>query len=148
MPEPAVAPRRLALLRIGSAGMVLDQREVLGVEARRDVHGGAADGAQRIDFGAGPCPVFALDEALAPVALPEAPGRVCAMLTADGAVFGLVCDELEILHDAALGEHPLPAAMRRPGTPVLGLVRTRDRLAVRSSAQALARHFGLQQEAQ
>lgn len=146
MPEEAGAPRRLALLRIGSAGMVLDQREVLGVEARQDVHGGTPGGVERIDFGAGAHPVFALDETLAPVAVTQAPGRVCAMLAAGDALFGLVCDELEILYDAATAEHPLPAAMRRPGTPVLGLVRTRDRLAVRSSARALACHFGLGQE--
>jgi len=144
MRDAARARSRLALLRIGTAGVVLDQSEVLGVEARHDVRPGAEDGVERIEFGAAQRPVFALDGALAPIALDQATGRVCAMLGSGDAVYGLLCDELEILGDAEVSGHPLPAAMRWPGTPVLGLVRARERLAVRSSARELARHLGVQ----
>ena len=145
MPDAPAAPGRFALLRIGSIGIVLEQREVLGVESRHDVRRGAGDGAERIEFGAEQCPVFALDATLAPITVAHAPGRVCAMLASAGAVFGVVCEELEIVQDAQLGQHPLPAAMRGPSTPVLGLIRTSSGLAVRSSARALAAHFGLQE---
>jgi hypothetical protein len=134
----------LVLLQIGRTRLVLAQRDVRSLESATDAEftdpPPAALGS--IAVGGTGCPVFALDDELAPLRVVPRHRRICAMLATDAGSFGLLCDEAQVLPRMDRATYPLPPAMRRAGSPIEGVVTIGAEVALLASARALARIAG------
>ncbi|HTT11461.1 MAG TPA: hypothetical protein VMG60_11270 [Burkholderiaceae bacterium] len=130
---------QLVLLHFGRTRLALSQRVVRSLEATADVEFGSvpppALGA--IATTAGRWPVYALDEELEPLRHVPRARRICALLATEGGLFGVLCDEAQVLARQGLTAYPLPLAMRRAGTPVEGVLDGAG-VALLTSARALA----------
>jgi hypothetical protein len=71
---------------------------------------------------------------------------ICAMLVDGAARFGLLAEDVTLIDGALLTELGVPDAMRRPGSPLLALMRWQRQLLLRSSAALLATHLGFDAE--
>jgi hypothetical protein len=93
-------------------------------------------------------PVYCLDEALHP--LPHLlPGqRLSALVKCNTSYFGLVCAHVAIVPGSAVRIWPVPAAMAMPDSPLQGLSRYVDRVALVSTAAALAAVLGVSEAAE
>ncbi len=125
-----------ALLHIGATRLALAQHEVRTLEAGADV--GSGGEARLIATTGRRWPVLAIDDELRPVALNAAPRRICAMLALPAGLFGLLCDEVEVLPQARTVLHALPAAMASAQSAVLGILAFERGIAVVSTAARLA----------
>ena len=87
-------------------------------------------------------PVYCLDEALHP--LPHLPPgqRFCALVKLNTIYFGLVCAHVAIVPGSAVRIWPVPTAMAMPDSPLQGLSRHADSVALVSTATALAALLG------
>jgi hypothetical protein len=86
--------------------------------------------------------VYCLDEALHP--LPHLPPRqgLCALVKLNASYFGLVCAHVAIVPGSEVRIWPVPAAMAMPDSPLQGLSRHADSVALVSTAAALAALLG------
>ena len=87
--------------------------------------------------------MYCLDEALQP--LPHLPSgqRICALVKLNTTYFGLVCTHVAPVQGSALRIWPVPAAMAMPDSPLQGLSRHADQVALVSTAAALAVLLGV-----
>ncbi len=125
-----------ALLHIGATRLALTQHEVRTLEAGADV--GGEGGVRFVATSGRRWPVLAIDDELRPVALNAAPRRICAMLALRAGLFGLLCDEVEVLPQAHTTLHALPASMASAQSAVLGVLAFERGIAVMSTAARLA----------
>jgi len=134
---------QLVLLHFGRTRVALAQRSVRSLEAAADVDFSAAwpPSLGAIATSGGRWPVHALDEELAPLYSVPRERRICALLAADDGLFGLLCDEAQVLPRQGLTAYPLPLAMWRAGSPIEGVLNGAG-VALLSSARALARVAG------
>jgi hypothetical protein len=134
----------LVLLQIGRTRLVLAQRDVRSLESATDAEFTDPPHAALGTIAAGGTawPVFALDDELALLRVVPRHRPICAMLATDGGSFGLLCDEAQVLPRPGLATYPLPAAMRRAGSPIEGVVTIGAEVALVASARALARMTG------
>lgn len=130
---------QLVLLHFGSTRVALAQRAVRSLEAAADADFTVATPPVlgTIVAGGGRWPVYALDDELAPMRSVPRERRICALLAGDSTLFGVLCDEAQVLAREGLAAYPLPAAMRRAGTPVEGVLGGAS-VALLSSARSLA----------
>ena len=86
--------------------------------------------------------MYCLDEALHP--LPHLPPgqRFCALVKLNTIYFGLVCAHVAIVPGSAVRIWPVPAAMAMPDSPLQGLSRHADSVALVSTAAALVALLG------
>src|SRR5215831_13527198 len=129
----------LVLLHFGRTRVALAQRAVRSLEAAADADFAIAQPPvlATIVAGGGRWPVYALDEELAPLRSVPRERRICALLADDRTLFGVLCDEAQVLPREGLAAYPLPLAMRRTGTPVEGVIEGAS-VALLSSAHSLA----------
>jgi hypothetical protein len=129
----------LVLLHFGRTRVALAQRSVRSLEAAADVDFAVAlpPVLGSIVAGGGRWPVYALDEELAPLRNVPRERRICALLAGDETLFGVLCDEAQVLSREGLAAYPLPPAMLRAGTPVEGVIAGAS-VALLSSARSLA----------
>ena len=87
-------------------------------------------------------PAFALSADMAP--LPEVPAgrRLCAVIGCRWGLFGLLCDEIQVVGEASPSFVPLPALMRGPASPFRAVAKSEKGIVFASDAEALARHIG------
>ena len=130
----------LVLLHLGRTRIALTQRAVRSLEATADVDFSARSGAAlgTILVGGSMWPVHALDEELAPLRTAPRERRICALLAGEHGLFGLLCDEAQVLPRHALVAYPLPAAMRRAASPVEGVLNLDPGVALLASSRGLA----------
>jgi hypothetical protein len=140
MDGPAAHNAHLVLLHFGRARVALAQRAVRSLEAAADVDFSTAPPGTLgvIVASGGRWPVFALDEELVPLHDVPRERRICALLAHDHGLYGLLCDEAQVLRRQGLSAYPLPLAMRRPATPLEGVLQTGEGVALLSSARSLA----------
>jgi hypothetical protein len=130
---------QLVLLHFGRTRVALAQRAVRSLEAAADADFAFATPPVlgTIVAGGGRWPVYALDHELAPMRSVPRERRICALLAGDATLFGVLCDEAQVLPREGLSAFPLPLAMRRVGTPVEGVLGGAS-IALLSSARSLA----------
>src|SRR5262245_48161556 len=135
----------VVLLHFGRTRVALSGRAVRSLEAATDViFAGAAPAALgTIESHGVQWPVYALDEELAPLHDVPHERRTCALLATDQGLFGLLCDEAQVVPRHSVSAHPLPLAMRRHGSPLEGVLNIGEGVAVLSSARALAAVLGV-----
>jgi len=140
MDGPTAHNAHLVLLHFGRARVALAQRGVRSLEAAADVDFSAAPPGTLgvIVASGGRWPVFALDDELVPLRAAPRDRRICALLAHDDRLYGLLCDEAQVLPRQGLAAYPLPLAMRRSGTPLEGVLQTNEGVALLSSARSLA----------
>jgi hypothetical protein len=146
-PTPQDDPQRpYILLAIGGHALLLPQSAMRILASVHDIK----IGGQRtsgvvgwLPFAGRRWPVYCLDEALHP--LPHLlPGqRICALVKCNTSYFGLVCAHVAMVQGSALRIWPVPAAMAMPDSPFQGLSRHADRVALVSTAAALAVSLGV-----
>jgi hypothetical protein len=139
----------VVLLHFGRTRVALSGRAVRSLEAATDVvFSGAPSGVHgTIESHGVQWPVYALDEELAPLRDVPHERRTCALLATDHGLFGLLCDEAQVVPRHSVSAHPLPLAMRRPGSPLEGVLNIGEGVAVLSSARALAAVLGVDPKA-
>jgi hypothetical protein len=138
--------RPYVLLSIGGHTLLLPQSEIRILAPVQDVKlvGQRASGAVGwLPFAGRRWPVYCLDEALRP--LPHLPPgqRICALVKCNTGYFGLVCAHVAMVQGSALCIWPVPVAMALPDSPIQGLSRHADRVALVSTAAALAVLLGV-----
>jgi len=74
-------------------------------------------------------PVHCLDEELRPCAPAAARRALFVFFAGDPSPFGLLCDQADVLRLRERGWtlHPIPPALRRPGSPLLGIAVSGER---------------------
>ncbi len=135
----------LAILKISGLRLALPQKEMRALEAADDVD---VDGAESpavgwIRHGMQRWPVYSLSQDLSLLAEIPAGRRACVLLDTGVGHVGLLCDDVAIGHEGQW--HEVPAAMRLPETPVLGLLATdAEGIVCVTSAEYLIAHLALQ----
>ena len=144
MDGPATSAH-LVMLHLGRTRVALTQRAVRSLEATADVDFSArsAGALGAIDVGGSRWRVYALDEELAPLHTAPRDRRICALLAAEHGLFGLLCDDAQVLPRRALVTYPLPPAMRRVASPVEGVLNLDPGVALLSSSRGLALAAGI-----
>ena len=138
--------RPYALLSIGGYALLLPQSEMRTLASIQDLSlvGQRASGVVGwLPFAGRRWPVYCLDEALHP--LPHLPPRqgLCALVKLNASYFGLVCAHVTIVPGSEVRIWPVPAAMAMPDSPIQGLSRHADSVALVSTAAALAALLGV-----
>jgi CheW-like protein len=138
--------RPYTLLSIGGHALLLPQSEIRILAPVQDIKimGQRASGVVGwLPFAGRRWPVYCLDEALHP--LPHLPPgqRICALVKLNTSYFGLVCAHVAMVQGSALHIWPVPTAMTMPDSPLQGLSRHADRVALVSTAAALAVWLGV-----
>jgi hypothetical protein len=138
--------RPYALLSIGGYALLLPQSEMRTLASIQDLSlvGQRASGVVGwLPFAGRRWPVYCLDEALHP--LPHLPPRqgLCALVKLNASYFGLVCAHVAIVPGSEVRIWPVPAAMAMPDSPLQGLSRHADSVALVSTAAALAALLGV-----
>lgn len=123
-----------ARLAIDELSLLLPQRQIELLEPVLEVRY-AEEGFGWIEMEGEPLPVYCLSQQLALLHPPPPQRQICALLDRPGGLFGLLCDELDLM--GSLHSVPLPPAMHLPGTPISGLARYKQRVFCITSAQAL-----------
>jgi hypothetical protein len=143
--------RPYILLSIGGHALLLPQSEIRLLAPVHDIK--IVDQRARgvvgwLPFAGRRWPVYCLDEALHP--LPHLPPgqRICALVKRNTGYFGLVCAHVAMVQGSALRIWPVPAAMAMPDSPLQGLSRHADRVALVSTAAALAVLLGVSDAAE
>jgi hypothetical protein len=133
------APSAYALLGLGETRLVIPRSEIRVLEPALDVDQAAAplQGVGWIGFESSRCPVYCWSDALHPLPASPPDRPVCAVLSAAGCNFGLLCSEAVLLRADELALHELPAAMWAPGQAFNRLAIWRGRIACVSSAAAI-----------
>jgi hypothetical protein len=67
--------------------------------------------------------------------------RTCALLALENEYFGVLCDDVSIVKQAAGQIHEVPPAMRNAHAPILGLLHAGDKLSCVSNPSLLAGHI-------
>jgi hypothetical protein len=139
------------LLAIGGHALLLPQSEIRILAPVHDikiVDQRASGVVGWLPFAGRRWPVYCLDEALHP--LPHLlPGqRICVLVKLNTSSFGLVCAHVAMVQGSALRIWPVPAAMAMPDSPIQGLSRHADRVALVSTAAALAVLLGVSDAAE
>ena len=146
LPDPkADQERPYTLLSIGGHALLLPQSEICTLAPIQDLSlvGRRASGVVGwFPFAGRRWPVYCLDEALH--ALPHLPPgqRICALVKLNTGYFGLVCTHVALVPGSTVRIWPIPAAMAMPDLPLQGLSRYADRVALVSTAAALAALLG------
>lgn len=146
-PVPQNDPERpYMLLAIGGYALLLPQSEIGTLAPVQDIKmvGQRASGVVGwLPFMGRRWPVYCLDEAWR--ALPHllSGQRICALVKLSTGYFGLVCAHVALVPGSALHIWPVPAAMAIPDSPLQGLSRYADCLALVSTAAALAAVLGV-----
>jgi hypothetical protein len=140
-----------ALLSIGGHALLLLQSEIRILAPVHDIKiaGQRPSGVVGwLPFAGRRWPVYCLDEALHP--LPHLPSgqRICALVKLNTSYFGLGCEHVATVQGSALRIWPVPAAMAMPDSPLQGLSRYADRVALVSTAAALAVWLGVNDAAE
>ena len=143
--------RPYILLSIGGHALLLPQSEIRILAPVHDVKiiGQRASGVVGwLPFAGRRWPVYCLDEGLHPL-LHLPPGqRICALVKHNTSYFGLVCAHVTMVQGSALCIWPVPATMAMPDSPLQGLSRHADRVALVSTAAALAVLLGISDAAE
>ena len=139
------------LLSIGGHAILLPQSEICTLAPIQDLSlvGRRASGVVGwFPLAGRRWPVYCLDEALHP--LPHLPPgqRLCALVKLNTSYFGLVCANVAIVPGSAVRIWPVPAAMALPDSPLQGLSRHADSVALVSTAAALATVLGVSEAAE
>jgi hypothetical protein len=143
--------RPYTLLSIGGHAILLPQSEICTLAPIQDLSlvGRRASGVVGWFPWAGRrWPVYCLDEGLHP--LPHLPPgqRLCALVKLNTSYFGLVCAHVAIVPGSAVRIWPVPTAMAMPDSPLHGLSRHADSVALVSTAAALATVLGVSEAAE
>ena len=143
--------RPYTLLSIGGHAILLPQSEICTLAPIQDLSlvGRRASGVVGwFPFAGRRWPVYCLDEALH--ALPHLPPgqRICVLVKLNTGYFGLVCAHVAIVPGSAVRIWPVPAAMALPDSPLQGLSRHADSVALVSTAAALAAVLGVSEAAE
>jgi CheW-like domain len=101
-----------------------------------------------IGIESGRWPVYCVDGAFAPARPAPERRRMVALLDRGERCFGVLSDDVRPIPGASVALHRLPAAMRLPDSPLLGLlVRGESAIALSGAGAMLRRLSGLQPEA-
>ena len=134
------------LLSIGGHAILLPQSEICTLAPIKDLSlvGRRASGVVGwFPLAGRRWPVYCLDEALHP--LPHLPPgqRLCALIKLNASYFGLVCAHVAIVPSSEVRIWPVPAAMAMPDSPLQGLSRHADSVALVSTAATFAALLGV-----
>ena len=143
--------RPYTLLSIGGRALLLPQSEICTLAPIQDLSlvGRRANGVVGwLPFAGRRWPVYCLDEALHPLSHLPPGQRFCALIKLNTIYFGLVCAHVAIVPGSAVRIWPVPAAMAMPDSPLQGLSRYADRVALVSTAAALAAVLGVSEAAE
>ena len=147
LPAPQDDQKQLyTLLSIGGHALLLPQSDIRILAPVQDVKlvvRRASGVAGWLAFAGRRWPVYCLDEALQPLSHLPSGQRICAMVKLNTSYFGLVCTHVATVHGATLRIWPVPAAMAMPGSPIQGLSRYADQVALVSTSAALAVLLGV-----
>jgi hypothetical protein len=67
--------------------------------------------------------------------------RTCALLAIETGYFGMLCDDVSIVTQAAWQTHEVPVAMKNASTPILGLIHAGDKLMCASNPNLMAEYI-------
>ena len=143
------AEAHYALLVIDGAEFAVPQSDVRMLESASSVQpAGAGERAIGwISTESGRWPVYCVDAAFAPVRPAPERRRMVALLDRGERCFGVLCDDVRPIPGASVALHRLPAAMRLPDSPLLGLlVRGESAIALSGAGAMLRRLSGPQPE--
>ena len=135
----SIADTRYTLVHLGTTRLLLPQADLRDIEgldnfSTADVPPGGAGGIQ---VGRHSYPVYCMSEALSLMVTIPASRRMCVLLQHGEGLFGLLCDQMEVL-ESHVALQPLPECMRIVDSPVEALVLQSDGLACVSSARHIA----------
>jgi hypothetical protein len=109
-----------ALLRLDRTNLIVPRNDVriieLAIDLERDQP--PPHGIGWILFDRQRCPVYCPSMELEWMDEVTDPRPICAVLTAEGVTFGLLCSEAKLLRSDDISFHDLPPAMVVPGSPV------------------------------
>jgi hypothetical protein len=129
-----------AVLKIDGLDLMLQQSDVRALESASyvDANDPCEGSVGWIAYMRQRWPVYSLSDQL--VLSDEVPPsrRTCALLALEAGYFGLLCDDVSIVKQAAGQIHEVPAAMKNPDTPILGLLPSGDKLLCISNPNRLA----------
>lgn len=133
-----------AVLKFDGLGLVFPQGDVRTIEASSDIlrTDPPPKGFGWIEFFNLPWPVYALSADLEPVADVPSTRSLCAVLAWTEGLFGLLCDDIQVLGDIELAFLPLPECMRRSGSPIHAVALHGQRILCAANVQALAHLTG------
>jgi hypothetical protein len=138
--------RPYILLSIGGHALLLPQSEIRILAPMQDIKivGQRASAVVGwLPFAGRRWPVYCLDETLHPLLHLPSGQRICALVKLNTTYFGLVCTHVAPVQGSALRIWPVPAAMAMPDSPLQGLSRYADQVALVSTAAALAVLLGV-----
>jgi hypothetical protein len=143
--------RPYTLLSMGGHALLLPQSEIRTLVPIQDISLGGRRASGVVGwfpFAGRRWPVYCLDEALQP--RPHLPPgqRMCALVKLNTGYFGLVCAHVALVPGSAVRIWPVPAAMALPDSSLQGLSRYADRVALVSTAAALAVLLGVSEAAE
>lgn len=141
--------RSYALLTLDQRTLLMPQSEIRTLESVLDIHTGhpPVQAVGWLSFEQQDCPVYGMDAALAPLSEVPVSQRICVLLTLSQGYFGLLCSDIATLPGSAVEFRPLPAAMATPNTPLRALALFEGRVALVSTAMALAAYLSVNVEA-
>ena len=138
--------RPYTLLSIGGYALLLPQSDIRTLASIQDISlvGQRANGMVGwLPFAGRRWPVYCLDEALHPLPYLSPRQGLCALVKLNASYFGLVCAHVAIVPGSEVRIWPVPAAMAMPDSPLQGLSRHADSVALVSTAAALAALLGV-----
>ena len=137
------------LLSLGQRRLLLPQQEVHTLESVWDMvtTDRPQGGVGWLPYAGDSWPVYGLDEMLNPLSDVPANQRICALLNLDDRYMGLLCTDIATIPGSAIHPRPLPQAMYRPVSPIVGLVQYEDDVGLVSTAAALATFLGIKCQA-
>lgn len=130
-----------ALLQIDRTNLLVPSKDIRVLELAIDIERDdpPARGVGWIAFGQHRCPVYCPSTELEWLTEVPVDRTTCAVVEADGQVFGLLCDEATLLSTDEIGFHDVPAAMATPESPFHRLaIHARTLVCVSSAARILA----------
>lgn len=126
-------------VQLGGCELFIPQPDLCTLEPLADVDTSAPPpgAVGTIRFGEETLPVYCLAPALDGLYRQPGAQRICAILRVAGYYYGLLCAEAALLPEGGLDIRPLPAAMQRAESPLLGLAVHDGAVVCASSAAAL-----------
>ena len=129
-----------AVLKIDGLDLMLRQSDVRALESASyvDANNPWEGSVGWISYMRQRWPVYSLSDQLELSDDVPPSRRTCALLAIEAGYFGLLCDDVSVIKQAAEQTHEVPLAMRDAYTPILGLLHAGGKLLCVSNPALLA----------
>ena len=132
-----------ALLRLEQTRLLIPQREIRVLDLVMDVirDNPPPSGIGWIGFRQQQCPVYAPSARLEWLMDVPADRTICALMEADGGIFGLLCTDITMVKSNEIALHAIPPAMAVSHSPINQLALYEGHLTCFTSARQILAHL-------